>query len=94
VLQVQQELKELRDRTSKSEEGWAEKEQQLASQHQLLEERVGDLTRQNDVLHEEAEKVGVGVTELNLLPISMQHCSMANHFSKMLGYLGQPTDMT
>lgn len=54
---MQQELKELQERTTRSEGDWAAKEAQQMSQQQLLEERVGDLTKQNTVLHEEAEKV-------------------------------------
>ncbi len=57
LLRVQQELKGLQEHTTSCEEGWVTKETQLASQQQMLAERVGDLTRQNNVLHEEAEKV-------------------------------------
>lgn len=57
LLEVRQELKELQESTAKCEEGRLEKETQMASQQQMLEERVGNLARQNDVLHEEAERV-------------------------------------
>lgn len=57
LLKVQQEVKELQERLSSSEVAWVEKELQLDSQRQRLEERLEDLTKQNDVLHAEAEKV-------------------------------------
>jgi len=59
LLQVQQELKELQERLTRSEGSWAEKGAEFAYQQKLLEERVGDLTKQNDVLHDEADKVRI-----------------------------------
>ncbi len=58
MLKLQQEGKELEERLRKSEESWAEKEIRLEQQGKMLEERVEDLTHQNDLLHQEAEKVG------------------------------------
>lgn len=59
MRQVQQELNELQERSSWSAEAWAEKEMQLESRQQMLDERVDSLTRQNQLLHSEAEKVRV-----------------------------------
>lgn len=54
---MQQELKERHERLTSCEVVWADKEVQLDNQRQRLEERLEDLTKQNDVLHTEAEKV-------------------------------------
>lgn len=54
---MQQELKGLQEGVASREEVWAEKERELEAQRQGLEERLQQLTSQNDVLHTEAEKV-------------------------------------
>ena len=58
VLKLQQEGKELEERLKKSEENWVEKEARLEEQAKMLGERVESLAHHNDVLHQEAEKVG------------------------------------
>ena len=57
VLKLQQESKELEDKLKSSQEAWVEKESRLEEQSKMLEERVESLTHQNDILHQETEKV-------------------------------------
>ena len=51
---------EVSERFSAMESSWNEREGGLLEQCQRLEERVEDMTRQNSLLHEEADKVCVG----------------------------------
>ena len=48
---------EVSERFSAMESSWNEREGGLLEQCQRLEERVEDMTRQNSLLHEEADKV-------------------------------------
>lgn len=57
--EVQQKCEELTERLARAEEDWRDKEVLSEAQQKLLEERVQDLTHQNDVLHVEAEKVAI-----------------------------------
>ena len=49
----------MKEQLARAELSWTEKETHLSSQHEILDERVETLTKQNNMLHEEAEKVGV-----------------------------------
>lgn len=51
----------MQERLTSSEGGWTEKETQWESQRQALQERLDDLTHQNDLLHAEAKKVYIDV---------------------------------
>lgn len=57
--EVQQKCEELTERLARAEKDWRDKEVLSEAQQKLLEERVQDLTHQNDVLHVEAEKVAI-----------------------------------
>ena len=48
---------ELSERFSAMESSWGERERGLLEQCQRLEGRVADVTQQNSLLHDEAEKV-------------------------------------
>ena len=53
------ESRELSERFSAMESSWGERERGLLEQCQRLEGRVADVTQQNSLLHDEAEKVCV-----------------------------------
>ena len=59
LLDVRQELAEVQERLVSNEESWSDKERQLGAQKQNLEERLEELTKQNNMLHAETEKVAI-----------------------------------